>query len=332
MTRPQLGQTSSGDQYANIYLDRWANMGPYKAMMEWYYQVPGRFWESSFYMEPTMSTLWLFKEAMGLRVEGTTVTVEPWLGGQFVARNVHVTAGGFSVVFDYARDNSGQEYIQITSNDGLTIYAPNASVYPTDLIFADGFEAGNLSAWSGAVTDGGDLSVTGEAALVGESGMQAMIDDNRPMYVRDVTPDDEARYRARFYFDPNSITMAQGDDYYLFVAYSDGVYAFAVRLLFNSGDYRVQSWLRDDGYTYVPMSAYTISDAPHFIELDWQAASAPEADDGHFSLWIDGELKQTLSDLDTDTKLIDEARLGPWAGIDAGTQGTCYFDAFESPR
>jgi PKD repeat protein len=202
----------------------------------------------------------------------------------------------------------------------------------TESIFADGFESGYLSAWSGAVTDGGDLGVTGGAALVGESGMQAYINDYRPMYVRDDTPDDEARYRARFYFDPNSIDMAHGDNYYIFVAYSDGVYAFTVRMRMVSGDYQVHTWLRDDDYTLVQTPWYSISDAPHFIELDWQAASAPDADDGHLSLWIDGELKQTVSDLDTDTKLIDEVWLGPWAGIDASTQGSNYFDAFESQK
>ena len=47
----------------------------------------------------------------------------------------------------------------------------------SDVIFADGFESGNLSAWSASVTDGGDLSVmSGGAALVGGSGLQAVIE------------------------------------------------------------------------------------------------------------------------------------------------------------
>ncbi len=44
------------------------------------------------------------------------------------------------------------------------------------------------------------------AALVGSYGLSATIVNTTSMYVRDDTPAGEARYRARFYFDPNSIT------------------------------------------------------------------------------------------------------------------------------
>ena len=49
-----------------------------------------------------------------------------------------------------------------------------------DLIFADGFESGTLGAWSSAVTDGGDLAVSTEAALVGSQGLAVNINDNNP--------------------------------------------------------------------------------------------------------------------------------------------------------
>ena len=41
--------------------------------------------------------------------------------------------------------------------------------------------------------------------------MQVLIDDANAIYVTDDRPTAEPRYRARFYFDPNSITMASGD-------------------------------------------------------------------------------------------------------------------------
>jgi len=53
---------------------------------------------------------------------------------------------------------------------------------------------------------------------------------------------------------------------------------------------------------------------------------------GSISLWLDGELKQTVSGIDNDTLRIEKARLGPSSGLDAGTSGTEYFDAFESRR
>ncbi len=87
---------------------------------------------------------------------------------------------------------------------------------PPDLIFADGFESGNLSAWTSSTTDNGNLSVSAAAALVGSQGMQALINDNNAISVTDDSPSTEPRYRARFYFDPNSITMTNGNTHYIF--------------------------------------------------------------------------------------------------------------------
>src|SRR6185503_15926084 len=86
----------------------------------------------------------------------------------------------------------------------------------TDLIFADGFESGNLAAWTSNSNDLGDLSVSNSAALVGTRGLQAVIDDINSIYVTDDTPNAEPRYRARFYFDPNSIVMLNGDTHFIF--------------------------------------------------------------------------------------------------------------------
>jgi hypothetical protein len=51
---------------------------------------------------------------------------------------------------------------ELLASDDVTItVSPSSS---SDLIFADDFESGGLSAWSSAKTDGGDLSVSGPAA------------------------------------------------------------------------------------------------------------------------------------------------------------------------
>jgi hypothetical protein len=90
----------------------------------------------------------------------------------------------------------------------------------SDLIFADGFESTDLSAWSSSVTDGGDLSVSTDAALVGAYGMQAVIDDGSPVYVVDESPAGEASYRARFYFDPNGMEMGNYEMHSILYGYS----------------------------------------------------------------------------------------------------------------
>ena len=114
----------------------------------------------------------------------------------------------------------------------------------SDLIFADGFESGNLSAWTSNTNDLGDLSASAAAALVGSQGMQAVIDDNNAIYVTDDSPNAEPRYRARFYFDPNSIPMASGDAHFIFKGFM-GTSTEVLRVEFrqSAGAYQLRASL-----------------------------------------------------------------------------------------
>ncbi|MEA3440692.1 MAG: hypothetical protein U9R58_10450, partial [Chloroflexota bacterium] len=207
------------------------------------------------------------------------------------------------------------------------------TVIPTSsgsLIFADGFESGDFSAWSSSTTDGGDLSVTTDAALVGSYGMQAVIDDNNAIYVTDDSPDGETHYRARFYFDPNSISMANNDNHTIFYALKDVISPVVrVELRYSGGNYQIRVQVRKD-FLFTNTSYYTISDGEHYIEFDWEAASSPGANNGELTLWIDGVQKEQLTSIDNDTMYIDRVRLGAVVEIDSGTRGTYYLDAFES--
>jgi hypothetical protein len=206
-----------------------------------------------------------------------------------------------------------------------------------DLIFADGFESGNLSAWSSSSTDGGNLSASSTAALVGTQGMQALINDNNPIYVIDDHPTAETRYRARFYFDPNTVTMAQNDAHLIFLsrtanAAATGTTVLQVELRFSAGKYQLRALILDDATTFTSSGWFTISDAPHAIELDWRASTAAGANNGGLTLWIDGVQQANITGIDNDTRWIESVRLGALSGIDTGTRGTEYFDAFESHR
>jgi 3-phytase len=202
-----------------------------------------------------------------------------------------------------------------------------------DVIFADGFESGNLSAWSASRTDGSDLSVTAAAALVGNRGMQAQLNDNTVIYVTDDRPTAEPRYRARFYFDPNSIAMVSGDNHYLLYGYS-GTSPAVLRVQFRLSNtlYQIRVAALGDNTTWTNSSWFTITDMPHTIELDWKAATAAGANNGALTFWIDGVQKASRTDIDNDTRRIDRVRFGAVGGIDTGTRGVTYFDAFESRR
>jgi hypothetical protein len=202
-----------------------------------------------------------------------------------------------------------------------------------NLIFADSFESGTLSAWSTSSTGGGDLSVKPAAALVGSQGLQAVINGTNAIYLTDNKPTAESRYRARFYFDPNSIVMANGHRHFIFKGFSDTSRdLLRVEYRFSDGAYQLRTALLNDGTTWRNSSWFRISDATHAIELDWRAATAAGTNNGSLAFWIDGVQKANLTGVDNDTHRIDRVRLGALSGIDTGTRGTYFFDAFESRR
>lgn len=202
-------------------------------------------------------------------------------------------------------------------------------------IFIDGFESGNLSAWSGKVRDGGDLAVTAGAAMVGTKGLRALIDDNNRIYVQDDSPTNEAVYNINFHFDPNSINMAEGDVHAIIVAYdlrSTFVPAIRVDLRFMGGAYQIRAQTRLDAMTWVRTGWFSITDGEHQIEVEWDGASLPGDNDGKLKLKIDGMVRANRTGLDNDTFRIDRVRMGAVNGIDTGTRGTYFFDQFESYR
>lgn len=202
-----------------------------------------------------------------------------------------------------------------------------------DAIFSDGFESGDFSAWTLSTTDGGDLSVSAQAALVGSYGMKAVLDDNVSIYVTDWSPFDETRYRARFYFDPNTITMAANNAHYLFYALNrDNVVVARLELRRYNNNYQVRAGVVNDGTSWSNSAWFTLTDALHKLEIDWRASSGPGANNGGITFWVDDVQRGSFTNIDNDTRKVDYVRLGGVAGIDSGTRGTYYFDDFVSRR
>jgi hypothetical protein len=211
-------------------------------------------------------------------------------------------------------------------------FTPSPTEAVSDVIFADGFESGSFSAWSSSTTGGGDLSVSPSAALVEANGMQLLINDTASIYATDNTPNLEPRYRMRFYFDPNSISMNDGDMFTLMYGFSGSTSILRVDFRFSSGAYQLMARALNDGSTWSATPWFTISDDPHSIELDWQASTEVGANNGTLTFWLDGVELSLVTGIDSDTRRIDTIRLGAVTGLDAGTIGTVYFDAFDSRR
>lgn len=218
-----------------------------------------------------------------------------------------------------------------TSTPGPT-FTPTATFTPlptsagSDLIFANGFESGSFAGWSANVTNNGNLSVSPNAALAGSYGLQATFNNTTGMYVRDDSPAAEPRYRARFYFTPNSVTMLSGAYAYLLTGHdaSNRVILF-IQFYRNSAGYQVRVRAYDSVLAnYVNTPFIVISNAVHSLEVDW-------ANDGHVTFWVDGIQQANLTGINNNIYTMESVRLGvPYM---SGTMsGAYHIDAFESRR
>lgn len=215
---------------------------------------------------------------------------------------------------------------------GLDPNGPAVSAPLTGLVFRDDFESNDFSMWSSTTTGGGDLSLSSGAALYDSYGMQAVINDNTAIYATDHSPERESEYRARFYFDPNSVTIPVGNGFSILTTEAASGSGYRVMLNNVSGAYKLQAQARSDASSWVTGGMVDTVDAPQLIEVEYKAASAAGANDGYLKLWLNDTLVDTISNLDNDTRLIDAALLGATGSLDTGTSGTIYFDAFESYR
>jgi cysteine-rich repeat protein len=216
-------------------------------------------------------------------------------------------------------------------------FAAGRVVAADDLVLRDSFETGDLSAWTSAQTDGGDLRVDPSAQLGPgtPNGLLATINDSTPLFVEDTRPDNENRYRARFLLDPTGFDPGEALNkrrVRLFIAFEDGPRRLiAVILRRLSGQYAIQVRARQDDNSQANTPFTDITAGPHRIEFDWIRASGPDANDGQLRLWIDDVLISTLTGLDNSVSTVDFARFGALA-VKVGASGPLKLDYFESRR
>ncbi len=201
-----------------------------------------------------------------------------------------------------------------------------------DFIFSDGFEAGNLNAWSAAATGSGRLTVTSSAALAGAYGLQAQINNTTPLYTVDQSPAAEASYHARFYFSPHGVTIGSRKVHDLLTGLdAQGKTIFRLQIQSVSGNYQVRAQILTSGNKQAFTNWYSFNNSSHSFEVSWQAASTSTGTNGTVNLWLDGALKQTLTGLANGSYRLEETRLGP-QNVSSGISGTEFFDAFVSTR
>jgi hypothetical protein len=85
----------------------------------------------------------------------------------------------------------------------------------------------------------------------------------------------------------------------------------------------------DDTGNHANSLIYTITDEPHYIEVETRRATGPSASDGYTRFWVDGVFAYSSQigidnyDWMNDYQLII---IGAPSGIDSGTSGTIYLD------
>jgi hypothetical protein len=206
-----------------------------------------------------------------------------------------------------------------------------------DIIFEDGFESGDLTRWSSA-TGGGDVSVTGGAALANTAhGMQAVVNDTTGIYVLDDSPTAETQYRVRFYFDTNGFDPGEAQSHFrtrIFIAF-DGLNQRQITVVLKrqSGQYSVEGRVRRDDGTRADTGFLDIPAGPNFVEFAWNRASRIGGGDGDFLFIVndDAESQMSLSGIDNGAATVDFARMGAMS-VKTGASGTLFFDQFESRR
>lgn len=200
-------------------------------------------------------------------------------------------------------------------------------------IFADGFESGDLSAWSASRTDGSDLAARGTAAMEGAFGLEAAIDDAGSLWVRDDSPAGEPRYCARFLFDPGSVILPEEKRLSL-LRLRDAAGGRPLELFLRHGavpgTYALRAYARQDDGSEVATGWLTIADAPARVSLGWTRASA--AAGGSLSLFLDGLPAAELTGIANGGSAgIEAVELGAMSPKH-GTSGAVRFDSFESGR
>lgn len=170
-------------------------------------------------------------------------------------------------------------------------------------IFSANHNAGNFSEYTTSTTDGGDLSISASAALGGTAyGMACLLDDTNAIYAYKVlsATDTSTVFEGRFYIDPNTLSINDGGQVSVFyLINSTTTQTFVVYKLMNiGGSYVIRGVLINDAGTHNETSAFTISDAPHFIEFKATKSTNSTSNNATLDTWVDGSAQTQLSGID----------------------------------
>ncbi len=289
---------------------------------------------------------WVAKDANGdfvvVWARGTDV-----FGRRYAASGV--PEGGEFQVNSYTSSPQGYPAVAFGANGTFVVawtslYQDGSAVgvfgqrFGRDLIFKDGVESGDMSAWSASATDSDHLTVSPRAALGGHSswGLQADVQGTAGVYVQDDSPEGDDHYRARFYFDTQDFDPGEQEGHFrtrIFLAFAQSPQRRLAALVLKRqfGSYSLMGRARRDDNSQADTGFFPITPGEHSVEIDWKRSSGPNADDGSLELWVDDGPAGAASAVDNSRSGVDFVRLGALS-VKTGAAGTLYLDEFESRR
>lgn len=198
-----------------------------------------------------------------------------------------------------------------------------------DLMFGDHFESGNTVAWAQTV---GTVGV-GDVGHQGK-GLEVVVSGAGPAYVQDDSPDRECTYFARFALDVRGLTMADGDEFDLFVARNaDGEPQLRLSMRRMSGEFWLRWWVAVDtgSIETPPREEIPLPKGWRVVDINWKASDSGEQN-GHLRLGVGGNEFVAATDVANESSRIDSIRLGAVDGLDPATGGSLFVDSYAARR
>ncbi|HPA04331.1 MAG TPA: hypothetical protein PLB67_07830, partial [Candidatus Hydrogenedentes bacterium] len=178
------------------------------------------------------------------------------------------------------------------------------------------------------------LSVIEDAAQSGDRGLRVLIDEAKPGYLQDDSPEALKQYRARFYIRVDALEMPAGENISVCVAYSTTdlpVLYLRVKQVADAIRLGAAARLSSGSYTAVPdRGEVRLDPGWHAIELQWLAAKDFLNANGALNLWVDGRSVTGLTGLSNSTLQVQSVRLGAVEGVTAAMSGWFDLDEFVS--
>ncbi|MEK6222752.1 MAG: hypothetical protein N2D54_10955, partial [Chloroflexota bacterium] len=249
------------------------------------------------------------------------------------------------ILFNYSNTDlcgSNSDAYQAWETDVDNTGTLNTSGLFCDPIFADSFESGDISTWSGSVGEsiGGEiesealckLCVNKAAAQVNSKGLMIRVNNKKAHFVKDTSPTADKRYHARFYIDINALSMNKHNNFKLFQGKMGTKAVFYILLRKYDGKYWLRGKLRNDAGNYQQTKWTILPKTSKAVEIDWQAATSDGADNGFLKIYINDVLKVKKMKVDNDLSSIKSVQLGVVQQIKPAysISGKFYLDHFAS--